>query len=250
MSSYLSNVKYGIFPHFSTLALSFLWYNISQNAFLGEIFMGVDICYFIDHDLPADNPQALYEELKKRVKSDVILHNCDKTPFCEVSPKSDTYYILYGEDCLNTALYYEKDKYQFELEFYKKTVEVSYIYYDGKTAFDYLRWYQMLNYFRENEKEGHEWLKGAIFIYKKYLVPIFHSTKLLLIADSSSYRHETIWGDFIMENGNSIDEVVELNKTFSPPCKIWRNEEAFGRAKSDYENDSSDWIDAFFIFDL
>ena len=39
--------------------------------------------------------------------------------------------------------------------------------------------YQMLDYFRENKKEGHEWLDKPITIYKKYLVSIFHSTKLL-----------------------------------------------------------------------
>ena len=217
--------------------------------------MGVDICYFIDHDLSTDSPQMFYEEFKKRVNnSNVILHNCDEIPFRDLNCKKETWYILYDNEFPDFCLHYEKDNYSFHLDIYKKLVDVKDIEYLNKKnfekPFDYLRWYQMLDYFRENEKEGHEWLDKPINIYKKYLVSIFHSTKLLLIADSSSYRHETIHGDFIMEQGKSIDEIVELNKTFSPPCKIWRNEEAFGRPKSDYENDAADWIDAFFIFDL
>ncbi len=217
--------------------------------------MGVDICYFIDHDLPTESPQNLYEEFKKRINdSEVILHNCSEIPFRDVISKNDTWYILYGNEYPDICLHYEKDNYSFHLDIYKKLVDVKDIEYINRknfeTPFDYLRWYQMLDYFRENSKEGHDWLDKPINIYKKYLVSLFHSTKLLLIADSSSYRHETIEGDFIMEQGKSIDEIVELNKTFSPPCKIWRNEEAFGRQKSDYENDDYDWIDAFFIFDL
>lgn len=213
--------------------------------------MGVDICYYLDHDLPAGNPQMFYEEFKKRVNgSDVILHNCRGVPFYNLIRKKNTWYILYLNDNSDIGLYYEIDNYRFHFDIYKKTVDVKDIEYEGHAAFDYLRWYHLLDYFRENGKEGHDWLEKAISIYKKYLVPVFHSTKLSLIADSSSYRHETIEGDFLMEQGKSIDDVVELNNTFSPPCKIWRNEEAFGRPKSDYENAAYDWIDAFFIFDL
>ena len=212
--------------------------------------MGVDICFFIDHDLPADNPQLFYEEFRKRTNRDVFLHNCDEVPFQNIIHKSDTFYILYSDNYSDISIEYEKDNYLFLLDIYKKTVYVGNTDCDGKTAFNYLRWYQMLDFFRENKKEGHDWLEKSISICKNYLASVFHSTKLIMLADSSSYRHETIVGDFFMEQGKSIEEAVELNKTFSPPCKIWRNEEVFGSPRSDYENDDSDWIEAFFIFDL
>lgn len=214
--------------------------------------MGVDILYFIDHDLPTDTPQIFYEEFKKRVcNTDVILHNVNKSPFRDINIKKNTWYILYLDGYSEFVLHYEVDNYEFHLEVYKKTVRIDNIDFNNKTAFDYLRWYHLIAYLKENKLEGRKWLKIPISIYKKYLKTIFHSQKLLLIADSSSYRHETLYGELIDENnGKSIDHIIELNKSFSSPCKIWKNEDAFGRPESDYWSNHEHEVDAFFIFDL
>lgn len=76
--------------------------------------MGVDILYFIDHDLPTDTPQIFYEEFKKRVcNTDVILHNVNKSPFRDINIKKNTWYILYLDGDSEFALHYEVDNYEF-----------------------------------------------------------------------------------------------------------------------------------------
>ena len=109
----------------------------------------------------------------------------------------------------------------------------------------------MVDLFMENDSRCHEWFSTMITTLKETLVPILHSKKLLLTADSSSYTHETMYGDFLMDQGKTIDEALEMNNTFNPPCNIWKNEEAFGRPETDYDSlNDDDCGGPFFVFDL
>lgn len=209
--------------------------------------MGVDICYFLDHDLPTDSPQKLYEELKKRIPDkEIILHNKETVPFY----KKDVWYILPCESNQEISLHYENEIFSLHLEIYKNVVEVREIKKDDKPAFDYLRWYQMITFFMNKEINGLQWFENMIDTLNNTLVSIFHSKQLLLTADSSSIRHETLYGEFLMEQGKTIEEALEMNKSFSPPCKVLRNEEAFGRSEIDYKGNGDDWVGPFFIFDV
>ena len=213
--------------------------------------MGVDICFFLDHDLPIDNPQNLYEELKKRISGkEIILNDCDKIPFNEMQPQKYVWYILYGESFFDKSLDYKDDTYEIHLELYKNVSYVNNINKDGNIAFDYLRFHRMLSLFEENKNEGKAWFTNMIKTLKTTVVPVLHSKKLLLTADSSSYRHETLYADFLMEQGKTIEEALEMNKSFTPPCKVWKNKEVFGRPEDDYYGDGEDWVDPFFVFDL
>lgn len=212
--------------------------------------MGIDICYFLDHDLPTDNPQVLYEELKKRIPdNEIILHNCEKVPFSTIPLQKNVWYVLYQDTYPDIVLHYEDDIFTYHPSLYKKVADVGDVDKDGKTAFDYLRWNYMKSYFRDNMAEGHQWVSSMINNLN-FLVKVFHSTKLLLTADSSSYQHEMLCDDYLREQGKTIDEALEMNQLFNPPCKVWRNNEAFGRAESDYEGDKNNCAGPFFIFDV
>ena len=82
--------------------------------------MGVDICYFLDHDLPTDNAENFLKEFRKRVKGKkVILHDCDKQYWCDVEQEKNAWYIKYeGTFCSHAFWLYisYKDKnYETEL---------------------------------------------------------------------------------------------------------------------------------------
>jgi hypothetical protein len=214
--------------------------------------MGVDILYFLDHDLPVDNIQNLYNELKMRIPDkEIILCDCGKTPFYNIKKRKNVWYVLYGYNYPDVSLHYEDDIYTIHPVLYKNTAECSDIEMQGNSAFNYLRWWQMIEYFKNNETNGREWFLNMITSLKTTLQPIFHSKKVLLTADSSSYTHETMYGDFLADQGKTIDEALEMNNTFNPPCNIWKNKEAFGRPETDYDSlIDNDCGGPFFLFDL
>lgn len=214
--------------------------------------MGVDILYFLDHDLPLDNIQHFYDELKKRIPDkEIILCDCKKTPFYNIKSRKNVWYVLYGEKYPDISLDYEDDIYNIHLELYKNVAECSELEKNDNIVFNYLHWCQMVEYFKNNEKVGREWFLNMITTFNTTIQPILHSKKLLLTADSSSYTHETMYGDFLMDQGKTIDEALEMNNTFNPPCNIWKNEEAFGRPETDYDSlNDDDCGGPFFVFDL
>ena len=215
--------------------------------------MGVDILYFMDHDLPMNDFRQLCTEFKKRVRGNaVVLDDADGSE--TNMPTNGMWHIVrycYSENDVDINLSYNDETFQCSLDMYKNAAEIRETKINGKTAFDTLRWNYMVDMFeRDFPISGKKWADKMIDICRNYFVPILHSTKILLTADSSSYRHETLAGDFLMEQGKTIDEALELNKSFSPPCKVWRNDEAFGREFEDYYDTGKDSIGALFLFDL
>ncbi len=215
--------------------------------------MGVDILYFMDHDLPTADFRQFCTEFRNRVKGNaVILDNHDGS---ETNvPAAGMWHIVrycYSENDADVILSYNDKTFQCSLDMYKNAAEIRETKINGKTAFDTLRWNYMVDMFeRDFPISGKKWADKMIDICRNYFVPILHSTKILLTADSSSNRHETLAGDFLMDQGKTIDEALELNKSFSPPCKVWRNDEAFGREFEDYYDTGKDSIGALFLFDL
>ena len=201
--------------------------------------MGVDIYRYLDHDLPTDNIESFVNELKKRVNSEnIVLETVECVPEWE-NKKDDVWYIFI-DPCDIYNIFHN------ELEFsvYKKALEVRYVEIDGKE--DSSRWPFLLNYFESEIEYGKKWINGTIKFLKQNFVPIFHSTKLLVLADNRGYRHEFL-DDCIEYDGKTIDEAIELNKKFDVPCKVYTNEEAIGIKESDYWDGE---IGPIFLFDL
>lgn len=214
--------------------------------------MGIDILYFMDHDLPFDDFRKFCTEFKKRVKGNAFILDDYDTSKPNI-PATDIWHIGRFSDYEDEIhLSYNGKSFQCQLDVYKNTVEIRETEINGDSALDGFKWNHMVDMFeRDFPISGKEWADKMIDICRKYFAPILHSTKILLTADSSSYRHETLAFSFLMEQGKSIDEALELNKSFSPPCKVWRNDEAFGREYEDYYDiDASSSIGALFVFDF
>ena len=100
----------------------------------------------------------------------------------------------------------------------------------------------MNDYFSKNNDFAESWTKKLKSIIQKNLVPIFHSTKLILLKDSSSYEHEKLYNDILLEKGGTFEDVISYNSSFEHPCTILQNEKAFGH--------SSILNQPIYIFDL
>lgn len=221
--------------------------------------MGVDILYFLNHDLKTDTAENFLVDFKSRINGkDVILYDCEKQSWTDNEPKNGVWYILYNksfESNFNSNkldLFYKDDNLQLDLALSKNTVCVFEMKIDGKDIPAWCRWYTLCNVFEKNSPyNAKEWVHTMVENYKKYLVPIFHSTKVLLTADSSSLRHETLGAEFLREKGMTIEDALEKNKEFNPPCKVFKNDAAFGRKSEDYYDEQSENpIGALFLFDL
>ncbi len=219
--------------------------------------MGIDICYFLDHDLSLNNHERLCEELRKRVNDkEVIFHDCDTEQAEYSGPKMNVWHvnfykadksILFDDEI---HLFFNNGTFDCTIELYKGAAFLVDLNIDGENPFNYLRWNHMIDLFRDEAEKGKEWKNLLLNVCNQYIVPILHSKKILLTADSSSFRHETLGGEYLMEKNMTIEEALEMNNSFSSPCKVWRNEEAFGRAQEDYWDDGDDFIGSFFIFDF
>lgn len=202
--------------------------------------MSIDICHYVDHDLPTESVDSFVNGLKNRVNSEkIIVKNGDDYHYTLSNVENDVWYIYYKDEN-NIQVYCN----QLEFAVYKKALDVFNVKIDNKI--DLLRWDKMVNNFENDLDKAKKWLNGTLDFLRQNVVPIFHSTKLLILADSFSNRHSDLF-DFIIEGGKSIDEALEYNKTFDIPCKVYKNNEAIGIKESDY------WDGDFgpiFLFDL
>ena len=65
---------------------------------------------------------------------------------------------------------------------------------------------------------------------------------MILLKDSSSWGHETLGGENLVDEGATIEEALARNSTFEDPCAVLKNDEAFGHSK--------DLRQPTYIFDL
>ena len=69
-------------------------------------------------------------------------------------------------------------------------------------------------------------------------------------VNEAKSQKESYYAEKLQQFEKSIDEALEMNRLFSPPCKIWKNDEAFGRDYSDYWDKGDDFSGALFMFDV
>ncbi len=137
---------------------------------------------------------------------------------------------------------YSDNNLEIELNLAKKTFMIWQIKKNWDNEIDCYRWYTMNKFFSKDIKFAKEWKEKLISQVKEILSPVFHSSKILLVQDSSSYEHETLTYEYLVENGESIEEALKRNADFKEPCAILRNEEAFSH--------NPDLNQPFYVFDF
>ena len=202
--------------------------------------MGIDICHYADHDLQTESVESFVNELKKRVNSEKIIVTIGEDYNSTLLNEENDVWHIYYQDENNIDVYCN----QLEFAIHKKVLDVFNVKINNQI--DILRWNKMVNNFENDLDNATKWLNGTLAFLRQNVVPIFHSTKLLILADSFSDRHCDLF-DYMIDNGKTIDEALEYNQSFEIPCKVYKNHEALGIKESDY------WDGDFgpiFLFDL
>lgn len=60
--------------------------------------MGVDICYFVDHDLPMDSADAFINEFSKRVNGDVEVYDINDVCDYQATEKKGKWRVSYDSE--------------------------------------------------------------------------------------------------------------------------------------------------------
>lgn len=228
--------------------------------------MGVDICYFMDHDFEITTIENFLSDFCKRANisiskekiTELINQNISPSdyPFentLELSFSLDKYSFYFVLDSNKNFLKdygikinYIDDVADLSFEVFKGNIFLHDMKTNGNDEIDFLRWNHLVHYFDTDTDFSKKWTEKLFSLLKTYLVPIFHSTKVLLTADSSSYRHETLI-DFFIE-GFSIEFILNLNESlFNPLCKVFRNQKCFGNKRKDYYDGE---IGPLYLFDI
>lgn len=198
--------------------------------------MGVDILYFADHDFPMDSADIFMKEFSNRVNGNVEIYDWNQDSFKE---KNGKWYVSYnGEDRsfesyfpnskTGIEIHFSNDDLDIEVELAKDTIMIWKIKENWDKEINCYRWYTMDEFFSKDKEFAAEWKEKLISQIKEILTPIFHSTKVLLTKDSSSYEHETLAGEYLIDKGETIEQALLHNSEFKEPCAILRNNEAFG----------------------
>lgn len=198
--------------------------------------MGVDIVYFVDHDLPMESASSFLKEFNKRIKGNIHWNVYADTDICSF----DNYFPNTQGDVCITFYNENEKKITIDLSLARRTLQIFEL--PGWDKIDCYRWDTVNKYLSNNKDFAETWTKNLIYIINEKLVPIFHSTKLILLKDSSSYEHEKLYNEILLEKGGTIEDVISYNSTFEHPCTILQNADAFGH--------SSNVNQPIYIFDL
>lgn len=196
--------------------------------------MGIQINYFVDHDLSLDSVKTFLSEFLKRTHEDNHWKIEADTNLCDFEsffPNTQGNISIYNfTDNLQT---------QIELDLSMKTLQIfSLPHFDEIDCF----WENLNKEFSENTVVSKKRISQLISTIKENIVPVFHSTKLILFNQETFNEHKVLYKEKLIENGCSIEEVLKYNKTFDNPCAILTNENA-------YKN-YSDLYQPIYLFDL
>lgn len=192
--------------------------------------MGIMIQYFLDTDMENLSSEEFLREFKKRVEEkceDFRIcdnYNCNK-PFCgwEFCIYDKQYETCYSEHYL--SIEYTSPELSIELILQGKVFCVMSIIKNHKELYVNS---QKLSAFKALFEEGEgdfaiESLMKYIGLIENYILPITHSTKLLMIGDQWIDTHDAV--DHMLWENKTIDEALKANDAFEEPASIftWEN---------------------------
>ncbi len=184
--------------------------------------MGCDIDYHLDHDFTDITPQGFLNEFKNRIEPlDFEFTGCGTRPYTDINQSQikDGWMINCDENDYETAFNDEMDftinRYEnslsrgWSLYLNPKTIEL--LVYDDELYFspDY-RWRTFEEYYlKKQDKKIEQKIESRIVRLldevRKYILPVFHSTKLIAIGDQGGWQEMEL--DF--EAGKTIDEALK-----------------------------------------
>lgn len=191
--------------------------------------MGNSTLYFIDTDLHDIKAEDFHRELEHRIGAPVTLRGYGNTPYADIEEQGNEWSLICGDTDLETAfnardilLRGQGPGFFTDIYYYGKTFEVDEIVINNNPfVMSCGRFNLFCRDLSENRNRVLKELSEIIRRINKYLKPITHSTRLFLCGDQV-YDDDKGWhGDFIMENGASIDQALEFNSKCKNPDPVY-----------------------------
>ena len=165
--------------------------------------MGCDIAYYLDHDFPDMTPKKFLSEFKKRAAPlDVTFTGWGDSPYPDIQKiKIENSWIFYCYDTdyksafssdmdFTIKLYTPGNKHRWIIYPGKKIIEL--FFEDDDLGFIYnRRWWSFVEYHLSGLDKDYEIINRintTLAEIKKFIIPIFHSTKMIAIGDQGSYQ--------------------------------------------------------------
>lgn len=184
--------------------------------------MGCDIDYHLDHDFTNFTPEGFLNEFKKRIAPlEVEFTGWGTSPYTDISQsqiKDGWMFYCYENDyetAFNNGLDFTISRYEnslnrrWEIHVNPKTIELR--PYDDELDFSpNYRWRTFEEYYlKKQDKKIEQEIESRIVRLldevRKYILPVFHSTKLIAIGDQGGWQEMEL--DF--EAGKTIDEALK-----------------------------------------
>ncbi len=201
--------------------------------------MGCDIQYFLDHDFTKININDFLEELKKRIAPVqlYILNDKDDSKSLKDLGIKECWSIYFEGDEHNLdeasiSYYKEDEKHWWKLYVYKNTMNFCLV--DKELTFSSgLRWsFFRDDYLKNRSPEIKSRIDKTIEEVKKYIVPVFHSTKLVAMGDQGLY--EILEDD--LTDGATFDEAYNSKQIRDEGYYVELYYYGSTRVLSDYKN--------------
>lgn len=222
--------------------------------------MGVNACFFVDHDLPTDSAENFIKAFVERSDGNIIVsdivNEVPDTIFAHSFKKLDVnlwnlFYCslegpfeeIFPAFCKELRISHVDGEFSMSLSLYKNSIKVEEIKVHGKDEINKYPWRSFRDILLTDSEPGRMWKDLLLRTYRKYLLPIFHSRHVLLAKDSSSWLHETVGGEYLGDKGMTLEEALAMH-----PCTVIRSDDCF--KFPDELVFTGSFNDSFFLLDL
>lgn len=222
--------------------------------------MSVGVCFYVDHDLPTDSAESFRRAFVERSDGNIIVsdivNEVPDTIFAHGFQKLDAnlWYFFYCSiegpfDYIFPAFFkllrisHTDEEVSMSLRVYKHSIKVEELKMHGKDEINKYQWRSVRDILLTDSEPGRMWKDLLVEIYRKHLLPIFHSKHVLLAKDSSSWLHESVGGEYLGDKGMTLEEALAMH-----PCTVIRSDNCFKFPDEFVFTGSFD--DSFFLLDL
>lgn len=194
-----------------------------------DTYLKGGVIFYLDHDIPIKSPAQFLKEFERRVRPDEITIvqqiKRSKVKFADKWIKSG--WRLFCYDDYKTSFTYDLDirferldNGHFRKWFIFMNKKTLCLYFDK--AFDFApckSWGEFLELSRSPNEQFEKKMDGLLKEVKKYIIPIFHSTKIIAASDKFESKYRFL--DKHLKAGYSLDySVWEFFKYYALP--VWQ----------------------------
>ncbi len=219
-----------------------------------EDTMSLNLLYILNHDLPTNSEEVFLREFSKRTNGNFDLYDYDK--FSKKPEKGkwhlgyhsndDSFESFFPNSVQGLNLFFNDDDVDLRVDFGKRVASISGIKSNLDKEINCYCWDGINDIFINHVEFAKKWGRGLLHQINEFLVPLFHSTSLMLLKDTFSDLHQTLYEKYLNEEGQTIEQALKSAEAFAKKTGrsfvVLRNDEVFGH--------DQDLEEPVFLFDV